>query len=235
MLDYMYRGEVNISQDLLGSFLKAAESLQIKGLTDSGGGGEPPSKHSDPNRKQSSVNQPTTVTHVINNHSRVNNHSHTGNLSYSEERKPAGNLIIPSHVLDSRSQSPSFTREGSVSPTLRKRKKLNQSNKMDNPKLVKPLNDLDKTNNCQQIDLQPTSQITPLSPAAVAVIKSEPDLLPLSNKTEFKQNIDDNHGIEDDGLDNDENNENVYQDDTTNNTTTSAGPSHHFISQGKYL
>ncbi|KAI5720874.1 hypothetical protein M8J77_012799 [Diaphorina citri] len=37
MLDYMYRGEVNISQDQLGTFLKAAESLQIKGLTDSGG------------------------------------------------------------------------------------------------------------------------------------------------------------------------------------------------------
>uniref|UniRef100_A0A1B6E3Z9 BTB domain-containing protein n=1 Tax=Clastoptera arizonana TaxID=38151 RepID=A0A1B6E3Z9_9HEMI len=34
MLDYMYRGEVNISQELLSSFLKAAESLQIKGLTD---------------------------------------------------------------------------------------------------------------------------------------------------------------------------------------------------------
>uniref|UniRef100_A0A1B6LKP4 BTB domain-containing protein n=1 Tax=Graphocephala atropunctata TaxID=36148 RepID=A0A1B6LKP4_9HEMI len=36
MLDYMYRGEVNISQEQLGTFLKAAESLQIKGLTDSG-------------------------------------------------------------------------------------------------------------------------------------------------------------------------------------------------------
>lgn len=30
----MYRGEVNICQDQLGQFLKAAESLQIKGLTD---------------------------------------------------------------------------------------------------------------------------------------------------------------------------------------------------------
>lgn len=33
----MYRGEVNISQDQLSTFLKAAESLQIKGLTDGGG------------------------------------------------------------------------------------------------------------------------------------------------------------------------------------------------------
>lgn len=34
MMDYMYRGEVNISQDQLGALLKAAESLQIKGLSD---------------------------------------------------------------------------------------------------------------------------------------------------------------------------------------------------------
>ena len=35
MMDYMYRGEVNISQDQLAALLKAAESLQIKGLSDS--------------------------------------------------------------------------------------------------------------------------------------------------------------------------------------------------------
>nr|XP_023019738.1 longitudinals lacking protein isoform X10 [Leptinotarsa decemlineata] len=34
MMDYMYKGEVNISQDQLGALLKAAESLQIKGLSD---------------------------------------------------------------------------------------------------------------------------------------------------------------------------------------------------------
>lgn len=37
MLDYMYRGEVNISQEQLSAFLKTAESLKIKGLTDTGG------------------------------------------------------------------------------------------------------------------------------------------------------------------------------------------------------
>uniref|UniRef100_A0A1A9WNG7 BTB domain-containing protein n=1 Tax=Glossina brevipalpis TaxID=37001 RepID=A0A1A9WNG7_9MUSC len=34
MMDYMYHGEVNISQDQLAALLKAAESLQIKGLSD---------------------------------------------------------------------------------------------------------------------------------------------------------------------------------------------------------
>lgn len=33
MIDYMYEGEVNISQDQLPSFLKAAASIQLKGLT----------------------------------------------------------------------------------------------------------------------------------------------------------------------------------------------------------
>uniref|UniRef100_A0A8D8L9Y5 Longitudinals lacking protein, isoforms A/B/D/L n=1 Tax=Cacopsylla melanoneura TaxID=428564 RepID=A0A8D8L9Y5_9HEMI len=35
MIDYMYKGEVNIAQDQLNHFLKAAESLQIKGLSES--------------------------------------------------------------------------------------------------------------------------------------------------------------------------------------------------------
>uniref|UniRef100_T1I9M9 BTB domain-containing protein n=2 Tax=Rhodnius prolixus TaxID=13249 RepID=T1I9M9_RHOPR len=42
MLDYMYKGEVNISQDQLDSFLKTAEALQIKGLTDQRVGGGAP-------------------------------------------------------------------------------------------------------------------------------------------------------------------------------------------------
>ncbi|KAK9878052.1 hypothetical protein WA026_020680 [Henosepilachna vigintioctopunctata] len=38
MMDYMYRGEVSISSDQLGALLKAAKSLQIKGLWDNGKG-----------------------------------------------------------------------------------------------------------------------------------------------------------------------------------------------------
>lgn len=55
MMDYMYRGEVNISQDQLAALLKAAESLQIKGLSESKTGG---SKTSD--TRQTKVSQITT-------------------------------------------------------------------------------------------------------------------------------------------------------------------------------
>ena len=46
ILEFVYLGEVNVEQDRLQSFLKTAELMRIKGLTDglpdSGGGGEPP-------------------------------------------------------------------------------------------------------------------------------------------------------------------------------------------------
>ena len=59
-MDYMYRGEVNISQDQLAALLKAAESLQIKGLSESKTGGNTSSKtDSSRQQQQKVVTQPT--------------------------------------------------------------------------------------------------------------------------------------------------------------------------------
>lgn len=55
MMDYMYRGEVNIGQDQLTPLLKAAESLQIRGLSDNRTG---ESRKAD-SRPQKTVSQPT--------------------------------------------------------------------------------------------------------------------------------------------------------------------------------
>ena len=52
----MYKGEVNIAQDQLSSLLSTAESLQIKGLTDSDRDGK------DPSQKMNNVEIGTKLT-----------------------------------------------------------------------------------------------------------------------------------------------------------------------------
>ncbi|RZB39194.1 BTB domain containing protein [Asbolus verrucosus] len=64
MMDYMYRGEVNISQDQLGALLKAAESLQIKGLSDNRKGGETDRKAAPQPPAPSKSPQPTSLPKV---------------------------------------------------------------------------------------------------------------------------------------------------------------------------
>ncbi|XP_050743111.1 longitudinals lacking protein, isoforms H/M/V isoform X15 [Drosophila biarmipes] len=108
MMDYMYRGEVNISQDQLAALLKAAESLQIKGLSDNrtGGGAAP--------KPESSGQQ-----------------HHRGKLSgaYTLEQTKRARLATGG-AMDT-SGDVSGSREGSSSPSRRRRKVRRRSMEND--------------------------------------------------------------------------------------------------------
>ncbi|XP_016987200.1 longitudinals lacking protein, isoforms H/M/V isoform X8 [Drosophila rhopaloa] len=107
MMDYMYRGEVNISQDQLAALLKAAESLQIKGLSDNrtGGGAAPKPESS--------------------------GHHRGGKLSgaYTLEQTKRARLAT-SGAMDT-SGDVSGSREGSSSPSRRRRKVRRRSMEND--------------------------------------------------------------------------------------------------------
>ncbi|XP_050074087.1 longitudinals lacking protein, isoforms J/P/Q/S/Z-like isoform X2 [Anopheles maculipalpis] len=114
MMDYMYRGEVNISQDQLAALLKAAESLQIKGLSDnrsssgssasgSGGGVHPQQQQKQSDAPSAKSLQPPVPA------------SKGSGLTIENKRS------LKSELLES---DVSGSREGSTSPTSRKRKKV---------------------------------------------------------------------------------------------------------------
>ncbi|KAJ8939035.1 hypothetical protein NQ318_012633 [Aromia moschata] len=101
MMDYMYRGEVNISQDQLGALLKAAESLQIKGLSDS--------RKGETERKPAPVPPPP------------------------KSPQPASSALPKVQGLTIEQRSREDSREGSMSPGPRKKKRLRRkSEELDN-------------------------------------------------------------------------------------------------------
>lgn len=121
MLDYMYRGEVNISQEQLCTFLKAAESLQIKGLTESAGLNPETKDFEERLVKRYDRKCPSTTQQQIPNHSArtrsppsntVLNATESWNQKYSSGTNFRSNSP-PSHRI----------RDGSLSPTARKRRK----------------------------------------------------------------------------------------------------------------
>lgn len=115
MLDYMYRGEVNISQEQLCTFLKAAESLQIKGLTESAGLNPETKDFEERLVKRYDRKCPTA---------QIPNHS-------ARTRSPPSNTVNTTtdnwsqkfSATNFRSNSPPRIRDGSLSPTARKRRK----------------------------------------------------------------------------------------------------------------
>lgn len=96
----MYRGEVNISQDQLGALLKAAESLQIKGLSD--------------NRKGETETRKSTTT--------------TTTAPAPKSPPPAPSLPrVQGLTIEQRKRETvdeTTSREGSQSPGPRKRKRI---------------------------------------------------------------------------------------------------------------
>ncbi|KAH8280367.1 hypothetical protein KR018_003633 [Drosophila ironensis] len=107
MMDYMYRGEVNISQDQLAALLKAAESLQIKGLSDNRtGGGSAPKPES-------------TQQH------------HRGKLSSAYTLEQTKRARMATGAAMDASGDVSGSREGSSSPSRRRRKVRRRSMEND--------------------------------------------------------------------------------------------------------
>ncbi|KAK7869166.1 hypothetical protein R5R35_006620 [Gryllus longicercus] len=102
MVEYMYRGEVNIPQDQLGPLLKAAESLQIRGL----GGAS--------NKETSGKSDKSVPFHKEGEKKRLPPQSG----SISPPPRPLSSGAVGDQP---RSNQTAATRRGSVSPTPRKR------------------------------------------------------------------------------------------------------------------
>lgn len=103
ILEYMYRGEVNVAQDQLAALLKVAEALKVKGLVEENRGGfscEDNMEHSPTgtNNSNSSIqnvhsSSNNSPPHSTNSHYK-NPYSMYGGKSGSLERSPRMNLPI---------------------------------------------------------------------------------------------------------------------------------------------
>ncbi|XP_025197599.1 longitudinals lacking protein, isoforms N/O/W/X/Y-like isoform X9 [Melanaphis sacchari] len=128
MMDYMYRGEVNISQDQLSTFLKAAESLQIKGLTDGGG--------NEDNTASSAPVKAPVATQV------------RKPIQQSITRGPS--TVAQGLTIERRPESPHIrSRDDSASPTRKRRRNQRRPSTSDDPD-----SHIDTSNSCDVPPLQ---------------------------------------------------------------------------------
>lgn len=219
MMDYMYKGEVNISQDQLGTFLKAAESLQIKGLTDGTGddsrdvGSTQPKRH-EPPRKIPHNQQPRSPA--------VLPHSSAG-LTIEPRRSSAHD--VPN--------SPIRSREGSASPTPRKRRRPRRpsqgddyepsydNNDSQNTAIVPTSNQISSTPNAipkiQPPETDDNDEISRIAEAGLMKEKTEPPSEYMEPKTEYIEETPTDDNVEDLTLD---------DDDDLDGMDMGAGPSH---------
>ncbi|KAK6617128.1 hypothetical protein RUM43_014730 [Polyplax serrata] len=198
MMDYMYRGEVNISQDQLGTFLKAAESLQIKGLSDSGGGNErnvdshPNKRHHD--RKQHRPNSPLKNSLL----------GEAKRAPYNLQNSVRNSLKSSPLLVDIPEDSPvNRPHDGSMSPVLRKKKRpRDQDENTNNTPKTENIPPHEAVNNHQEnssnsLDL-PNSVPVPRVPSPSE--SKQPPSEPNADKTELKQEMEDEEDINEDSV-----------------------------------
>lgn len=197
-MDYMYRGEVNISQDQLGTFLKAAESLQIKGLSDGGGGNEKNvdshtnKRHHD--RKQHRPNSPLRNSLL----------SDVKRAPYNLQNSVRNSLKSSPLLVDIPEDSPlNRPRDGSMSPVPRKKKRsrdqdenLNNSTKTENIPPHEAVNN-HQENSCNSVDL-PNSVPVPRVPSPSE--SKPPPAETNADKTELKHEIEEEEDINEDSV-----------------------------------
>nr|XP_050860550.1 longitudinals lacking protein, isoforms A/B/D/L isoform X27 [Vespula vulgaris] len=237
MMDYMYRGEVNISQDQLTALLKAAESLQIKGLSESKTGG---GNNKTVSRVSKVAPQPRS--------SPLNISYASSGLTIERNRVPRqaqssiGDLPEDSHSPQIPKELSS--REGSQSPTSKKRRRLRRrsvgednsvenheaSNSSDIPQqmgvpalAIAPVAD-EKTNADPTDSLGRSALMTQLTKPADEMLQipldnPEPNDNLIEPKSEYLE--DQEESVEDLTLDDDMNDLNEIEQDTNR-----AGPSH---------
>lgn len=234
MMDYMYRGEVNITQDQLSTFLKAAESLQIKGLTD-GGNNEDGTPASAPPKAPpaASVRKPAQQS--------VTRTSAAAAQGFTIERRTESPHIM--------------SRDDSASPTPRKRRRnqrrpstsddpdshVDTSNSCDVPPLQSgalsgvgvpnipatitkgaPLDDGDHETDTSRVNNHDAS-----AAEGVAGPKIEPTGELIEPKTEYMEEMNNEDSIEDLTLDDDDDMDNSMD-------MTRAGPSHDNSNQSMF-
>lgn len=97
ILEYMYRGEVNVAQDQLAALLKVAEALKVKGLVEENRSGHPsdghshnsshdeePRQHSPPTISTSSSHHIQSAAHSSSNISPPHSTANNGPVSYTK-------------------------------------------------------------------------------------------------------------------------------------------------------